>query len=96
MSDRDAKQRVIDYYNQEAASYIDQYQLPRLEQEFYPANDIRLEILVRILKARAVRTVLDIGCGSAGPLLRFVREGWDAVGFDFSPEMVSAARVDHS
>jgi len=92
VSDPDAKQRVIEFYNQEAASYIEQYQLPRREQEFYPANDIRLEILVRILKARGVRTVLDIGCGSAGPLLRFLREGWDAVGFDFSPEMVSAAR----
>jgi SAM-dependent methyltransferase len=92
VSDPDAKQRVINYYNQEAASYIDQYQLPRLEQELYPANGIRLEMLVRILKAFRVRNVLDNGCGSAGPLLRFLREGWDAIGFDFSPEMVNAAR----
>ena len=89
----DAKQRVIDFYNQEAASYIEQYRLPTEEQEFYPANAIRLEMIVRILEARAVRTVLDIGCGSGGPLLRFLREGYDAIGFDFSPEMVKAARA---
>ena len=92
MSDADAKRRVIEFYNQEAAAYIEQYRLPRLEQEFYPANDIRLEMLVRILRSRGVRTVLDAGCGSAGPLLRFLREGWNAVGFDFSQEMVKAAR----
>ena len=88
----DPKQRVIDYYNQEAAAYVQQYELPPLEPEFYPANAIRLEILVRRLRERGVRTLLDIGCGSGGPLLRFLREGWDAVGFDFSPEMVNAAR----
>jgi SAM-dependent methyltransferase len=88
----DRKQRVIDFYNQEAAGYIDQYRLPPFDQEFYPANEIRLEIIVSRLKERGVTHVLDIGCGSAGPLVRFLREGWDARGFDFAPEMVRAAR----
>jgi SAM-dependent methyltransferase len=88
----DVKQRVIDYYNQEAADYISQYRTPRLDQEFYPANDIRLDIVVARLKANGCRTVLDIGCGSAGPLLRMLAEGLDARGVDFAPAMIDCAR----
>lgn len=83
---------MIAFYDQEAASYIDQYRVGRLEQEFYPANDIRLDLIVRRLRERGARRLLDIGCGSGGPLVRFLREGWDARGVDFSPEMVRAAR----
>jgi SAM-dependent methyltransferase len=88
----DAKQRVIDYYNQEAAGYIEQYQVPALEQEFYPANDIRLAIVIDRLAHLGCRTVLDIGCGSGGPLLRMLAEGFDARGVDFAPAMVECAK----
>src|SRR5437764_3816106 len=91
MSD-EAKRRVIDYYNQEAAGYIAQYRTRRLDQEFYPANDIRLEIVIARLRALGCRTVLDVGCGSGGPLLRMLAEGFDARGFDFAPAMVDGAR----
>lgn len=86
------KQRVIAYYDQEAAAYIDLYRGDRMEREVYPANDVRLEIIVARLRELGVRTVLDIGCGSAGPLVRFLDEGLDARGVDFSEGMVAAAR----
>lgn len=87
------KQRVIAYYDQEADRYIDLYRGDRMEREVYPANDIRLEIIVRRLRDVRAHTVLDIGCGSGRPLLRFLEEGLEAVGVDFSPRMVDAARV---
>jgi SAM-dependent methyltransferase len=86
------KQRVIAYYDQEAARYIDLYRGNRMEREVYPANDVRLEIIVARLRELSVRTVLDIGCGSAGPLVRLLDEGFDARGVDFSEGMVAAAR----
>lgn len=88
----DQKKRVIQYYDQEAPCYIELYRAEQMGQEFYPANAIRLEIVVSRLKARGARRVLDIGCGSGGPLVRFLKEGFDARGIDFSPGMVNAAR----
>ena len=90
--DQSAKQRVIAYYDQEAGRYIDLYRGDRMEREVYPANDIRLEIIVARLREVGAQSVLDIGCGSGGPLVRFLEEGFDARGIDFSQGMIDAAR----
>ena len=87
------KQRLISYYDQEARQYDELYEKPLLEQEFYPANAIRLRIILDILADRGCRALLDVGCGSGLPLVRFLREGFDARGVDFSPGMVEAARM---
>jgi SAM-dependent methyltransferase len=89
---RDVKDRVIAFYDQEAARYIELYRGDRMQRKSYPANDIRLGMIVERLKEHGCRTVLDIGCGSGGPLTRFLAEGFDAVGVDFSANMVDAAR----
>lgn len=88
----DGKKRLIEYYDQEAPRYIELYRTEHMRQEFYPANVIRLEIVVGRLKARGARRVFDVGCGSGGPLVRFLREGFEARGIDFSLGMVEAAR----
>jgi SAM-dependent methyltransferase len=90
--EREEKERVVRYYDQEAAGYVELYRRDRMEQEVYPANDVRLELVVERLQAAGCRRVLDVGCGSGAPLARFLREGFDAIGFDFSPKMVEAAR----
>lgn len=90
--DPEQKQRVIAYYDQEADRYIDLYRGDRMDREVYPANDIRLELIVGRLREIGARTVLDVGCGSGGPLLRLLEEGLDALGVDFSQGMVDAAR----
>lgn len=92
MPDPNEKERVIAYYDQEAGHYIDLYRGERMEREVYPANDIRLELIVARMRELGVRSVLDVGCGSGGPLVRFLGEGFDAVGVDFSEGMVAAAR----
>lgn len=91
--EREQKLRVIAYYDQEAERYIDLYRGDRMDREVYPANDIRLEIIVSRLREIGARRVLDVGCGSGGPLLRFLDERLDAVGIDFSSGMVEAARA---
>jgi SAM-dependent methyltransferase len=89
---KELKRKIVEYYDQEAAQYSDLYTLPLLEQEFYPANAVRLEIILDILRSRSARTLLDVGCGSGHPLVRFLRLGFDAYGLDFSPMMVARAK----
>ena len=86
------KKKVIAYYDQEAAEYNRLYTAPATAQEFYPANAVRLELVVERLREHNASTVLDVGCGSGQPLLRFLAEGHDAMGFDFSPKMVASAQ----
>ena len=87
-----AKRKVIDYYDQEAENYLNIYTVPQLEQEFYPANAVRLQIIVDVLRKRNVKSLLDLGCGSGYPLACFLELGFDAWGVDFSPKMVLLAR----
>ena len=87
------KDRVVAYYDQEAAQYDKLYTSESGAHEFYPANAVRLEIIVDLLREHAASSVLDVGCGSGQPLLRFLNEGHDASGFDFSPKMVEVAQA---
>jgi SAM-dependent methyltransferase len=92
MLELEAKKKIIEYYDQEAKSYSDLYTIPLMQQEFYPANSVRLDIIVDRLRAYKVKNVLDVGCGSGYPLLRLLTLGFDAHGFDFSPKMVEFAQ----
>jgi len=87
------KETIVAYYDQEAAAYSELYTRGANDQEFYPANAIRLEMIIDLLRLRGARELLDVGCGSGQPLLRFLREGYDARGFDFSPRMVENAQA---
>lgn len=78
------------FYDTQAATYTDSNYGDVSEE--YPANAIRLEHVLGILKRAGAKRVLDIGCGSGLPLLRMLESGFDAVGFDFSPRMVEESR----
>jgi SAM-dependent methyltransferase len=54
----------------------------------YPDHVYRLRIFEDLLQKIKPKTVLDAGCGSGVPLVTFLKAGFDAYGFDRSPEMV--------
>lgn len=58
----------------------------------YPDHVFRLNIFKDLLASLGPKRVLDAGCGSGIPLLTFLNDGYDAYGFDLSPEMVAQAK----
>lgn len=58
----------------------------------YPDHVFRLNVFNELLASLKPATVLDAGCGSGIPLLTFLNNGYDAYGFDLSPEMVAQAK----
>ena len=90
MSNSD-KEIVKKYYDQEAADYIHMYEKDYLS---YPANAIRLEMVLKRLKQNNVKTLLDVGCGTCGPMIRFLKEGISCKGFDFSKDMIETGKKE--
>jgi len=58
----------------------------------YPDHVFRLNIFKDLLASLRPKYVLDAGCGSGMPLVTFLNNGFDAYGFDLSPDMVAQAR----
>lgn len=85
MGEREGKEKARDYYNQKAEDYIKQYQDDYTK---YPANLIRIKFIIERLKKNNVKTILEVGCGSCGSMIKLLKEGFDVKGFDFSNEMV--------
>jgi ubiquinone/menaquinone biosynthesis C-methylase UbiE len=76
--------QVIAHFDQESASYA-----ARRAQEFGFQTQLRL---VDQMLAGCSGRVLDLGCGSGAAVPLFRRRGFDVVGVDFSPEMLTYAR----
>jgi len=91
MKDVVGKKRARKYYDQEAKNYINMY---KTGYEEYPANLIRLNFTIKLLKQRTFKNILDVGCGSAGPMIRLLREGFLVKGCDFSNAMVKEAKKE--
>lgn len=83
------KQKAQNYYDQEAGDYIKMYQEG---YDKYPANLIRIKFIIERLKKNDVKTILDVGCGSCGPMIKLLKEGFDVRGFDFSKDMVKEGK----
>jgi len=90
MSQKDT-QKVKEFYNQEHKKYIDMYKENYKE---YPANLIRINFLIERLKQNKVSKILDIGCGTCGPMIRLLNEGFKVRGFDFSEDMIKEGRIE--
>ncbi|NQT23219.1 MAG: class I SAM-dependent methyltransferase [Candidatus Omnitrophica bacterium] len=91
MDEKKGKQKAKDYYDQEAGDYIKQYQEGYGQ---YPANLIRIKLIIERLKKNNVKTILDAGCGTCGPMIRLRKEGFDVKGFDFSKDMVEQGKKE--
>lgn len=88
---KSGKEKAKKYYDQGAKDYIQMY---REGYKEYPANLIRLNFIVERLKQNRVKTVLDAGCGTCGPMIRLLKEEFKVTGFDFSEEMVKEGRKE--
>ena len=89
MNSRSIKQKVISYYDQDATGYAKMY-----SSGFrgYPTNVARLNLILERLKRDKNIKILDVGCGSAMPILHMLNKGYQVEGFDFSKEMVKVGK----
>ncbi len=81
--------RVPLHYRSLARDYRNQYEAGFDE---YPANKIRLDMILPRLIETGARSVLDCGCGEGTPMLRFAEAGIQVWGFDFVEEMAEQSR----
>lgn len=92
MSADERRRRIIAHYEENLALYTGIYARQAASGDIYPANEVRLEVVLRCLERRKAVSVLDAGCGTGEPMAEFLRLGYDAWGFDFSPGTLDAAR----
>ncbi len=85
----EGKIKSKEYYDQIAESYKNMYQD---EYEKYPANLIRLKMLLKRLKETNSKTILDVGCGTCAPMIKLLKEGFLVTGCDFSHEMIKIGK----
>jgi SAM-dependent methyltransferase len=88
---KSGKKMAKKFYDQEAKDYIRMY---REGYKEYPANLIRLNFMVERLKQNRIKTILDAGCGTCGPMIKLLEKGFIVKGFDFSKEMVKEGRKE--
>ena len=62
--------------------------------EKYPANLIRLRLIIKRLNENKSKKVLDAGCGSAIPMIKLLKKGFDVRGFDFTKQMVDFGKYE--
>lgn len=58
----------------------------------YPANQKRLEIVIKKLNQIRPKTILDAGCGNALPLIKIKKKKFNIIGYDKSRNMVYEAK----
>ena len=80
-----------DFYDQEAQNYKKMYE-PGYEH--YPANLIRLKLIIKRLNENKARKILDVGCGTAIPMIKLLKHGFDVEGFDYSKHMVEFGKFE--
>ena len=91
INEQKGKQKAKEYYSQEAGDYIRMY---TKRWDKYPANLIRIKFIIDRLKKNEVKTVLDAGCSTCGPMIKLLKSGFDVRGFDFSKEMVEEGKKE--
>ncbi len=79
-------------FGEQAESYGEQYVKPDLNAVKYPANVFRLNAFINLLNQIKPAKVLDVGCGTADPLLAMRAQGHEVHGFDYAKEMVDVAK----
>jgi len=84
-----ATREAFEAFGEEADRYDRNYSF---DTDRYPDHVYRLRIFEDLLQSIQPTTVLDAGCGSGVPLSTFLNAGFNAFGFDRSPEMVAVSQ----
>lgn len=80
------------FWEQDAAEHMGfAYQYGKNPNVRYPLYEIRKDMTFDILAKRPKGRLLDAGCGAGHVIVEAVQKGWEAMGFDFSPNMVKLA-----
>jgi len=79
-------------FGEVAETYGEQYVHADLTAKKYPANVFRLNAFLNLLNEIKPKKVLDVGCGTAHPLVEMRKQGHDVDGFDYAEEMVKVAK----
>lgn len=80
------------FYGSDPKGYAEATDRDKMPKAFLDVRDTFLDYVDE--KARGDR-ILDAGCGPGDDTAYFVDQGYDAVGVDVTPEMVSLARDQH-
>ena len=83
--------KIQEYYDQEVHDYTKMY---KKNYSSYPSNLLRMNIILDRLKKNKIKTILDVGCGTCGPMIKFLKEGYKVEGFDFSKEMIKEGKKE--
>ena len=85
------KKKAQDYYDQESEKYKVMYEEG---YEKYPANLIRLKLIINRLKKNNLQNILDVGCGTCIPMIKLLQQGFSVKGFDFSADMIKMGKIE--
>lgn len=58
----------------------------------YGGDLYRIALVRELIAQHKPKNILDVGCGTAEPLLHILEDGFDIVGFDFSPGMIAVGK----
>jgi SAM-dependent methyltransferase len=84
------RQKLIDWYDERSDEY-DRLTYSQTDDR-YGGDFFRMQLVAREIDRIAPKSVLDIGCGTAEPMLKILDKGIDARGFDLSPGMIATAK----
>ena len=77
--------------SENVSQYSNLYKKSKLNQ-YYPANVKRLEIFKNLLKKYKPKKIIDAGCGTAMPLIKLKKLGFDIRGYDKAPKMIQEVK----
>jgi SAM-dependent methyltransferase len=62
------------------------------DDDRYGGDLYRIMLVRQLLAEHRPKRLLDVGCGTAEPMLRLLQDGFDVRGFDFSSGMIAEAK----
>ena len=87
------KTNAFQFFNKDYSvkEYSDMYKKLRLDIR-YPANVKREQIFVKLLKKHKPKKIIDAGCGTAMPLIKIKKKGFNIIGYDKAKNMIMEAK----